>query len=124
MADETDREAQTPRDSGTLSRWKDFAERATILRDNAREAASGHPEGAGRYALIEGSPPPVRDRHGGLSDRKRQQTLERIARQSHALVMAFTSWENLDPGPELRRGAINELLSLRDEAKKLGIATD
>lgn len=105
VSDEVDREAPTPRESGTLHRWRDFADRARVLRERATKAAQQASQGVWQA-------------------RKDEHVFRRLAFEAESLELAFERWDHYDPGPDLRSAAIRELMSLRDRGRDLGIEVD
>ena len=101
--DEVDREAPTPRITGSLERWKDFAELAQTLFDQASLKAFRCEK-----VLEE-----ISFRDAG--------NLRRIARHARKLVEAFELWRDGDPGPDARGAALAKLYALREEARELGV---
>jgi len=105
VSDEVDREALTPRESGTLHRWRDFAELARLLKERALKAAQQASQGV-------------------WQPRKTEASFRSLASDAEALELAFERWEHYDPGADLRQAAIRELMSLRDQGKTMGIEVD
>lgn len=104
--DEVDREAPTPRITGSLERWKGFRD----LSQTLFEAASA------KAFRCEKVLEEISFKDAGK--------LRRIARHARALAEAFELWQDGDPGPDARRAAMAKLYDLREEARELGVAVN
>lgn len=114
--DEPDREAPTPKVSGSLQRGPVFAGHAAqiaqVLED---EAVRTRAEAAHHRQIWTGK----LDIRKAKDLDERAQRLWRLASQLRALHSQFSSWEDGDPGNDARLASVMRLRSLESEAQEL-----